>query len=155
MRQISNRSVAVMDACGTDLDKSQCGMESVRHRVRWAHVDFTDNALVPGPNSMLEQIGIEPERAAAPARRCCDHDSVHIDEAWIARTEPQEIRAVVVSILIERQQKGVKVSNPSREKRLPDAMHQPLRLQPGQLLGMGVVECKQGSGERLVRRYPG
>src|SRR5258707_9494674 len=130
-------------------------MEGVRHRVRGARIDFADNALMSGPERMFEQIVIKPARAAAPARRCCDHDPIYIHKAWIVRTEPQEIRAVVVSILIERPQKGVKVSNSSREKRLPDEMHQPLRLQPGQLLGMGVVECKQGSGERLVRRYPG
>src|SRR5664279_482456 len=93
MRQISHRPAAIIDACGAYLDKSQCGMESVRRRVRRADVDFTDNALVPGPDRILEQIPIKPARAAAPARRRCDHDPIHIYKAWIAGAEPQDISA--------------------------------------------------------------
>src|ERR1700736_5345918 len=110
MPEISHRPAASIDAGGADLDKSQGGMKRVRFRVRRVLVDLAENLPVSGPHGMLEQILIEPARAAAPACRCCDHDPVDIDKARIARAKPLEIRAVVRSILIERQQEGVEVA---------------------------------------------
>jgi hypothetical protein len=131
MPEISHRPAAPIDAGGADLDKSQGGMKRVRFRVRRVLVDLAENLPVSGPRRMFEQILIESARAAAPACRCRDHDPVDIDKARIARAKPLEIRAVVRSILIERQQEGVEVANPSGQKGMFEEILQPLRLQPG------------------------
>jgi|KBSMisStandDraft_5_1062788.scaffolds.fasta_scaffold436473_1 hypothetical protein len=127
-------------------------MESVRHRIRRFRIDFADDAIVPGQNRMLEQIVIEPPRAATPARRRCHHDPVHIDEARIMGAEPEEIRAVVVRVRIERQHEGVQISDPAGEECLSDEMRQPLGLQPRQLLRIGVIEGEQGFSQRRRRQ---
>src|SRR5205823_3870149 len=109
--------------------------------------------FVSGANGMFEQIVIEPARTAAAARRECDHDAVDIDKTWIARVEPEEIRAVISGVLIEREQESVEVSNPPCQEGLAYEMLQPRRLQPRQLSRMGVVEREQTSSQRLRRRY--
>ena len=104
--------------------------------------------------SMLEQVLIKPSRAAKTARGFCDHDPVHINKPPIAGTEPEEIRAVVVGVLIERQQEGVEISDSPRQERLADHMLQALGPQPGQLLRMRVVQRKQRDAQRFaVRRF--
>jgi len=84
-----------------------------------------------GAFGAFEQIPIKPARAATPARRCGDHDPVDIDKARIAFAEPEEIRAVIVGVLIEGEQEGIEIADASRQERLGDKMLQPLRLQPG------------------------
>src|SRR3984893_9159873 len=81
MPEISHRPAASIDAGGADLDKSQGGMKRVRFRVRRVLVDLAENLPVSGPHGTLEQILIEPARAAAPACRCCDHDPVDIRQS--------------------------------------------------------------------------
>lgn len=92
---------------------------------------------------------------AAPARGGRDHDPVDIDKARIAGAKPEEIRAVVFGVLIERQQEGVEVPDSSRQKCLFNEMLQPRRFEPGQFPRMFVVERKQGLAERCVLRCLG
>jgi hypothetical protein len=66
--------------------------------------------------------------------------------------ELQQIRAVVFSIQIERQQEGVQVSNSPRQQRLFDELLQPLRLQPEKLCRMAGIESKQGLAQPLSFR---
>jgi hypothetical protein len=63
-----------------------------------------------------------------------------IHKARIARTEPEKIRAVVASLLIERQQEGVELSYSTRQKCLFDQMLYPRRLEPRQFLCVVIVE---------------
>src|ERR1700737_2726995 len=95
-QQIPHHLASPIDARGADLDKSERGMEGIRRRVRRADVDLTDHVLMAGPARLFKQILIKPACTAAPARRCGDHDAVHIDKARIAGAKPKEIRAVVV-----------------------------------------------------------
>ena len=118
-------------------------------------VDLADDAVVPGADGMLEQVGIEPTRAAASAGRWRDHDPVDIHKARIAGAEPDEIGAVVSRVLIEGEQEGVHVAYPSCEERLADQVFEPFRLQPGQLLRVRVVEREKGLSERLVPQHVG
>src|SRR4030088_31961 len=55
-RQIPHCLAVIVDAGVTHLDKSQCGMEGVRFRVRRTRVDFTDDAFMSCPRCMFEQI---------------------------------------------------------------------------------------------------
>jgi hypothetical protein len=132
--------------------KSQRCVEGVRCRVRRAPVDFAKYALMPGANGMFEQIFIELSRIAAASSRRCHHDPVHIDKVLVAGAKPLEIWTVVFGVLIQRQQKGVEVSDPSRHEGLAHEMLQPLRLKPGQLCSIGVVERQQRPAERLTCR---
>src|SRR5438552_5903801 len=125
-------------------------MECIRSGVRWNFVDLADNAVLPGAFGICEQVGIKPSRTTASARRWCDHDPVDIHKARIACAEPHEIRAVVSRVLIEGEQEGVDVSNSSRQERLAYGIFQPLRLQPGQLPRMVIVEGKQVSPQRFL-----
>src|SRR6185369_8385945 len=139
-----------MDTGGADLDKTQRRMEGIRSGV-WRHlVDLADDAVVPGADAVFEQVEIEPSRATASAGRWCDHDPVDIHKARIACAEPDEIRAVVSRVLIEREQEGVEIANPSCEECFTDQVFEPFRLEPGQLLRMRVVERKQGASQRAV-----
>jgi len=105
---------------------------------------------VSGPSRVLEQIAVKPARTATAARRCRDHDAVDIDKARIVGAEPLEIRAVVIGVLIQRQQKRVDISDSSRHERLCDEMFQPLRRQPRQFPRVRVVECEQRLAQRLA-----
>jgi hypothetical protein len=78
------------------------------------------------------------------------HDAVDIHKARIAGAEPDEIRAVVSRVLIEREQEGVEIADPSCEERFTDKVFEPFRLEPGQLLRMRIVEREQGASERAV-----
>jgi hypothetical protein len=82
-------------------------------RIRRLCVDFADNVLVASFNGMVEQIVVESARMATPAGGRGDHNPVDIHKARITAFEPQEARAVVAGALIERQQEGVEVSDPS------------------------------------------
>src|SRR4051794_27044176 len=139
-----------MDAGSADLDKTQRRMERVGCRVWRCLVDLAYDAVVPGAAGVFEQVGIEPSRATASARRWWDHDAVDIDKARIARVEPDEIRAVNSRVLIEREQEGVQTANPSCEECFADQVFEPFRLQPGQRLRMRVVERQKGLSKRLV-----
>ena len=71
-----------------------------------------------GLDGVLKQISIETTCMATSSGRRCDGDPIHIYKARIARTEPEEIRTVVIGGLIECQQEGVEISNAACQERL-------------------------------------
>ena len=75
-----------------------------------------------------------------------------VDEARIARAEPEEVGAVVASVLVEREQEGVDLADASRQQGLADQIFEPFRLQPGQFARVRVVEREQRSSQRLGLR---
>ena len=83
---------------------------------------------MPGADGVFEQVGIEPSRATASARRWRDDDPVDIHKARIAGAEPSEIGAVVSGVLIEGEQEGVQTANPSCEERFANQVFEPFRL---------------------------
>src|SRR2546423_8957078 len=129
-----------MNARRANLDKTQRRIESIRCGIWRVHVDFADDAIVPGTDGVFEEIVVKAARATATARRGRHDDAVDIDKARIARAEPEEIRVVISGVLIEREQEGVDISNSSRQEGLAYQIFQPRRLQPRQCLRMGVVE---------------
>jgi len=54
-----------------------------------------------------------------------------MDEARVARAKPQEVRAVVIGILVEGEQERVDLAGSRRKERFTDEVRQPLRRKPG------------------------
>ncbi len=83
-----------------------------------------------GARDLVEQILIQPAGMAAAARLRRDDDAVDIDEALVALAEPQEVRAVVVGILVEGHDEGFERADAPRIERLADQEGQPLGFEP-------------------------
>src|SRR6476660_2833464 len=98
-----------MDAGSADFDKTQRRMEGIRSGIWRNGVDLADDAIVS-------------------ARRWCDHDAVDIHKPRIACAEPDEIRAVVLRVLIEREQEGVQLADPPCEECFTDQVFEPFCL---------------------------
>ena len=76
---------------------------------------------------------------AAPCVRRHD-DAVDIDEALVALAEPDEVRAVVVRLLVEGHDEGFEIADAPRIECLAEQERQPVGFEPGQFRGMLVVE---------------
>src|SRR5689334_20964522 len=113
-----------------DFGEAECGMKRIRFRIRWTAVDFANHAFVSRLGSLCEQVAVERSRQSAAACGGGDHHPIDIDEARIARAEPEKVRTVVGRILIECQQEGIESANASREERVGNEMLQPRRLEP-------------------------
>src|SRR5262245_2851719 len=105
-------------------------MEGVRGRIGRVQVDLADDAVVSAAQRFAEQIFIESAGMAAPACARRDDDAVDIDEAAIAYAEPQEVRTVVVGVLVESEQKGIDAADAPRKESLADQPRQPVRIEP-------------------------
>src|SRR3954447_18947183 len=123
-------------------------MEGIRCRVRRVSVDFAEYIVMPGSNSVFEQISIQPTSKAAALSGRCDHDSIHIHEPRIAGAKPLEVRAVVIGVLIQSYQKRVKLSDSPNQKRMFDEVLQPLGFEPRELSRMRVVKRKHRLPQR-------
>jgi len=84
-----------------------------------------------GARRFRKQGTIKQPRQTAPACGSGDHDPVDMDEARVARAKPQEVRAVVIGILVEGEQERVDLAGSRRKERFTDEVRQPLRRKPG------------------------
>ena len=80
-----------MDAGSADLGKAQRRVKGIRGGIGRVVIDLADDAVVSAAPRLAEQIFIEPAGVAAAARGRGDDNAVDIDEAAIARAEPQEV----------------------------------------------------------------
>lgn len=146
--KISDRLAATLNGCRTDHGKSQRGMERIGNRIGWIGVDLTDDAPVTRQRRLFEQIGVKLTAITATTRGRRDNNTVHIDKSLVTCTKPQEIDAVIISVLVERQKQGVIPPNPSRRERLPHEVDKTFRLQPRQGLCVSVVQRQQVGRQR-------
>src|ERR1700694_1017011 len=102
---------------------------------------------------MFEQIVVKLARAAVPGMMR-PRSGPHTQSADSGRRTTRN-SGCRIEHLVERHQEGVEVPNPSCQERLFHKMLQPLRLQPGQLLCVSVVEREQGFSQRFAARYVG
>ena len=72
-----------MNDGGADFDEAQRGMESIRCRIGWLRIYFTDHSVMACAGCSGEQIIVEGTGMTATARLGCDRDPVDIDEAPI------------------------------------------------------------------------
>ena len=111
-------------------------------------IDLAKDAVVSRARGLLENLAVEASRETAPARARGDDDPIDIDEALEAGAEPEKIRAVVIGVLIEREQQRIRLADPRRQKRLRHDMPQARLVERAELDGMGVVEREQGLARR-------
>jgi len=83
-------------------------------------VHFASHNVVTRPTGMLEQVDIELTSVAAPSRGLRHHDTIHVHEPSIARTEPPIVGAVVRHAFMEGQKDGVALTDPPRVERPSD-----------------------------------
>jgi len=103
----------------TDLRESERGMECVRFRIRWIHVDLTNNLIVRRVHCQAEQLKVQTPGNAAPLRLGRDSDAVYVNESGKTGLKPQKIWAVIIGILVERDQQAIDLANsPCEERRV-------------------------------------
>ena len=77
--------------------------------------------------------------AAAPCMRRHD-DAIDIDEAFVAFAKPEEVRAVVIGLLVEGHDECFEIADAACVECLAEQERQPFGFEPGQFGGMLVVE---------------
>src|SRR5215212_10261536 len=147
-REIPDGFAAAVDGGEADFSEAQRRMEGVRCGIGRLAVDLADDAFVAGPKRMLEKVVVHPTGMAASARRRCHDDAVDIHEARVARTEPQEIRAVVVGVLVEGEQEGLDGADAAGEEGPAGQLDQAIGIEPRQFLGVLVVERQHAPADR-------
>jgi hypothetical protein len=80
--------------------------------------------------SVLEEVVVQPSGMAASACRGRDDDAVDIYEVRVARAEPQEIRTVVVGVLVEREQEGLDGADAAGEEGPACQLDQAIGIEP-------------------------
>ena len=140
-----------MDRRPPDLDKAQRGMERVRPGIGRIRIDFRDDPFMTGFDGMLKECLMQTAGKTLAPRGWRDHDPVQIDKSRVAAAKPQEVRAVIVSILIERQQHRIAIFGGQRQERLIRQMREVVRFEPRQFPRVGVVQRQQ---EMCIRDRP-
>lgn len=137
-----------MDGGAADFGKVQCGVERIGGGIGRIEVDFADDAGMAGKFGALEEVGVERLGVAFAASEWRGDDAVDVDKTVVAFAEPEEVRTGVGGVLVERDEKGISVSNRGCDKTYTD---QTIKFGEGErrkLRGMGVVERQQWYGCR-------
>ena len=127
-------------ADGPEADLLVKGMRAGIGRVG---VDLADDAVVPGGAGEVGEVDVERPAEAASARLAADDDAVDIDKPPAARLKPAEIGAVIVAILIERDQERISRGYGAGIDASVEKIRQGVRRQRRRFLGALIVERKQ------------
>ncbi len=80
-------------------------MEPVRRRIGWMLIDLAADQFVAITARALKEVLVERASQSSAACSGVHHDAVYVDEARNSIPKPAEIRAVIKSVLVERDQK--------------------------------------------------
>ena len=125
--EITDGLGAAMDGGMAHFGEPERCMEGVRCRVGRLGVHFAHDKVM-----------------AALAHGRGHDDAVDIDEARIARAEPEVVGAVVVGVLVEGDEEGGDVARAPGVEGLAEKVVQPRGVEPGKLDGMVIVEGEEG-----------
>jgi hypothetical protein len=79
---------AVVNGGLADGGEAEAGVESVRGGIGWIEIDFADDAAVAGGFASFEEIEIESAGVTFAASGEGNNDSIDVNEAVVAFTEP-------------------------------------------------------------------
>ena len=142
--EITDGLGAAMDLGVAHFGEPERCMEGVRCRVGRLGVHFAHDKVMARGGGIAEKILVQAVRQAALAHGRGDDDAVDIDEARIARAEPEVVGAVVVGVLVEGDEEGGDVARAPGVEGLAEKVVQPRGVEPGKLDGMVIVEGEEG-----------